>query len=88
MLQLLEMLWISAKNLYMLMPVCLLSRTFRITLTSLSRNFKNGKDLDLHKNIKKINNFKMILDLLIIPLGLLPLLNIKIEGSDYNHTEM
>jgi hypothetical protein len=50
--------------------------------------FKNGKDLDLHKNIKKINNFKMILDLLIIPLGLLPLLNIQIEGRYYNHTEM
>ena len=53
---------------------------------------KNEKDLDidldLHKNIKKINNFKMILDSLIIPLGLLPLLNIKIEGSNYNHTEM
>ena len=47
-----------------------------------------GKDLDLHKNIKKINNFKMILDLLIIPLGPLPLLNIKIEGRYYNHTEM
>ena len=30
----------------------------------------------------------MILDLLIIPLGLLPLLNSKIEGSYYNHTEM
>ena len=30
----------------------------------------------------------MILDLRIIPLGLLPLLNIKIEGSYYNHTEM
>ena len=29
----------------------------------------------------------MILDLLIIPLGPLPLLNIKIEGSYYN-TEM
>jgi hypothetical protein len=30
----------------------------------------------------------MILDLFIIPLGLLLLLNIKIEGSYYNHTEM
>jgi len=45
-------------------------------------------DLDLHKNIKKINNFKMILDLLITPLGLLALLNIKIEGSYYNPSEM
>jgi hypothetical protein len=33
-------------------------------------------------------NLKMILDLLIIPLGLLPLLNIKIEGNYYNHIEM
>jgi hypothetical protein len=30
----------------------------------------------------------MILDLRIIPLDLLPLLNSKIEGSYYNHTEM